>query len=384
MRVNKWFIGLFIMASSVGCIEEFVPDISETSEVLVINGKITDTPGIHSITISKSSPYNDPEFIPVKDCVVRVEDETGNGVSFYESSEGIYSANLNQSFLAVGKEYRLLVFTPDGNEYNSDYDMLLAGAPIQNISFEEEVKATSDPEINYYGIRYFVDVKGEPDESRNYLWTLEETYEYHAAYRTEYIYDNGILEEFVPYTTDWVVCYMTEKINEWHVGSTALLEVNEISKKPLNYVSNQTDRLRRVYCLKVSQHSLSDESFQYWDRMKDQSSETGGLFESQPISSIGNIYNVNDPFEKVLGIFYASQINEKRICVENNFDFIVQNYACPMDTIHSLSELGQDYPYYLISVAPIGGGLPFGYSKDECHDCRLRGGVTTKPDFWEH
>ena len=101
MRVSKYHILVLLSLVCSSCIEPFQPVIEESQEVLVINGVITDRPGIHQVTISRSTPYNDPLFNPVSGCVVRVEDDRGNIAVYEETDLGIYEANLNASFLDI-------------------------------------------------------------------------------------------------------------------------------------------------------------------------------------------------------------------------------------------------------------------------------------------
>lgn len=373
--------GMLVMCH--GCIEPYQPDIEESDKILVIEGNITDLPGIQTITISRSASYAHPRFQPVSGCVVRVEDENGEGITYLEAEEGIYQSQPDQDFLAVGKAYKLLVFTPGGETYESDYDPLLACASIEELSYQVEKVETSNPVFDYYGIRFYADVKGNPGDSRNYLWTFEETWEYLAYYNIQYIWDGYVLEDYTPQLYGYKICYMTDRIEEMQVGSSILLEKNEIHQQPLYFVSNKTPRLQEQYCLRVFQHSLSHGAFLYWDKMKAQTGDTGGLFETQPSSSRGNIYNVNDPDEKVLGYFFASQVKEKRIMVSEAFEFPIVEFDCPLDTANTLDDFGVDYPYIMFSMSPMGQGPPYGYAARECHDCTYRGGVTTKPDYWD-
>jgi len=384
MQLNNGIIAISMLVSCFGCIEPYNPVIDESDKVLVIDGMITDTKGVQTVTISRSSPYNHPRFQPVSGCVVRVEDESGTGITFLESEDGVYQSNLEPSFLGIGKAYKLLVYTPDGNEYESDYDTLLACAPVDSLSYKLETQGTSNPEINYYGIRFYVDVKGSPEDSRNYLWTFEETWIYLTNHPIQYIWDGFVLQDFTPELNEFKRCYLTSRLENIHVGSTSLLEKNEFRQQPLHFVSNQTARLRIKYSLLVLQHSLSNGAFLYWDRMRAQSGDTGGLFETHPSSTRGNIYNTNDHEEKVLGYFFASQVQEKRINVSNNFDFHVAEFFCPLDTVFTVDDLGSDYPYYMFSISFFGRGPPYVYSSKECHDCRYRGGVTTKPEYWDN
>jgi hypothetical protein len=154
--------------------------------------------------------------------------------------------------------------------------------------------------------------------------------------------------------------------------------VNAIKKQSLNFVSNRTDRLGVRYSLFVKQQSLTRRAFEYWDKMRVQSVETGGLYETQPSSAIGNIYNTDNPDEIVLGIFYATQQQTKRIMVKNEFDFKIPHITCELEPFQG----GFDFPYYLISLNPIGIGPPYLTGDHICFDCRIKGGTVVKPDYW--
>ena len=156
----------------------------------------------------------------------------------------------------------------------------------------------------------------------------------------------------------------------------------------MNFVSNETDRLKVTYSLLVKQQSLTRRSYVYWEKMKAQSSETGGLYEIQPSSAIGNIYNISDPDEVVLGIFYATQQQSKRIMVNNvsnesdHFDFEIPYLTCEWYSAAGVFQMGRDFPYYMRSVSPLGFGPPYETADQICFDCRIQGGINVKPDFW--
>ncbi|MEN8248976.1 MAG: DUF4249 domain-containing protein [Bacteroidota bacterium] len=394
MRLNKWTISIILVVLSNGCIEPFEPDVEEADEVMVIDGRLSDNEDIQTISISKSSHYNNPQFRPVSGCVVRVEDETGNGITFMENSNGIYQSELEPDFLAVGKAYKLLVVTPEDEVYESEYDSLLACAAIDSLSYRLETQGTSNPDINYYGIRFYLDMKGSAQEARSYMWTFEETWEYLAYYPIEYMWDGYVLQEFFPRLTGFEVCYMTESLKNYEVGSSSSSGSNEIRQQPLHFVSNQTPRLAARYSLLIAQHSLSNGAYLFWDRMKAQTGDTGGLYETQPSRTTGNITNINNPEERVLGYFYVSQVREKRITVRNHFNFPIVRFVCPLlDTLWFLQiyELDPPYPYFLFGIVldaippspPSPPVLKYVYSFKECHDCTYRGGVTTKPAYWD-
>jgi hypothetical protein len=357
-----------------------MPEISESQEVLVINGMITDQPGPHHVFVSKSTPYNTPSFEPVSGCIVTVRDESGHIEYFLENGDGQYTADLPAFFLATGKSYSLHVITDDGS-YRSEYDTLLVCPPIDTLYFEVDKRGTSDPDVILGGLQFFSEVKGNDRASRNYRWLLEETWEYKTAYVADHFWSGTgpILQQ--PSEAVYT-CWKTHPIEQLFSSSTRHLSENALRRNPLNYVSNETPRLKIQYSLMVKQQSLTNSAFEYWNKMESQSGESGGLYETQPSSAIGNLSSDNQPEEKVLGLFYATQEQSKRITVENNFDLIIPSFRCTLDTAFNMGDLGSDFPYYLISLSPMGSGFPYAFGDQYCFDCTRKGGVVEKPDYW--
>lgn len=380
--MNSYSIALLAALACTSCIDPFEPEIRESQSVMVINGMITDIPGIHEVTVTRSTPYNDPHILPVSGCVVTVEDETGTYHSYREQSPGLYRADLPASFLSVGRTYSITVQPPPGMvTYRSDFDTLLACPPIDSIYFEVQTRGTTDPGRRLQGIHFYSDLNGLPGTRGNYRWLLEETWEYRTPYIGQYIYEyqGAPIGDF--YTDHLHRCFVTRPVSGLYSGSTRFLSENALRRNPLNYVSDETPRIKIRYSLLVTQLSLTNAAFDYWDRLEAQSEESGGLYETQPYSVTGNICNPGDPGEKVLGFFYASQQRTKRIIVPNDFDFDIPGYTCTLDTAFNFDDFLSDYPYYLISIDPM-GGFPYLFGDQNCFDCRKRGGVTEKPDFW--
>jgi len=381
MPVNKLTIIGFLLLACSSCIEPFEPVINEAQEVMVIDGMIGDRPGYYEVSVSTSAPYNDPGFQPVDGCVLRVEDGEGNYHSYENMGQGIYRVYLEPPFLAPGKVYALSVNTPGNITYRSDYDTLLACPPVDSLYYFEQSSGGTDPDDVWQGIQFYNDVKGNPSGKGNYRWKAVATWEYRSPHTAQYIRYRGTN---YANTVDSVgTCYLTESIETIYAASTRLLTENSIYQNKLHYVSDQTPRLAQRYSLLLEQHSLTDQAYSYWEKIAAQSGSGANLYETQPSSSQGNIYRV-DADEKVLGCFYATQIQEKRIFVDkDDLDFFAPSYTCRLDTLLDNSTFQFDKLYYLISLAEIGAGPPWLGGMDKCFNCTKRGGDNEKPEFWE-
>jgi hypothetical protein len=384
MPANRYYIILLLLLLAArACVEPFDPEINETQEVMVIDGMISDRPGLHQVRVSISTPYSDPAFRPVQGCVVSVTDNQGN-IAFYDESwenEGTYEAWLEEPFLGVGKVYSLQVVSPSNRIYVSEYDTLLSCPPVDSVYYFHEVSGGEDPDDVWQGLQFYNDVRGFDGGTRNYRWRATATWEYHSPFTPQYVRYKA---QNIPYIVDSVsTCFLTEAIETVFAASTQLLTENNIYKNKLHYVSDQTPRLAERYSLLVEQYSLSDQAYTYWEKLAAQSANSASLYETQPSSSQGNIYSVNWPDEKVLGCFYATQIQDKRVFVEyEDLDFPVSAYTCRLDTLVDNSTFIYDKYYYLLSLEPLGPGPLWLGGAPNCFDCTERGGDNEIPDFW--
>ena len=392
MRVVKivfGHIGLLILID--GCIFPFDPDIEGSRDILVISGKVTDREGFQYIEISRSKPVYDPggKAFQVSNCLVEIRDDLGNVFPGLEQEPGFYACRMDQEYLMPGTRYQLFVTTPEGKHYSSDFAELLPCAPIDSISFEISKMPTTNPEVFYQGVQFFVSTDGSDEFADNYRWDLVETWEYHSTYPIQDYY-NGRINSPEEISYELFTCWETLHIPEIFTFSTRNQSSGIIRNFPLIYVSDQSARLSYKYSLLVSQLSLSEAAYEYWKILEEQSKQTGELYETQPSSIRGNIYCLENPAEFVLGFFYATSIIEERVFVKPNI-LTSELYCVPWGSVDPefvlsvyLAEASRtQYPIYLVRIEDGTGAYRLDMADQQCFDCRMRGGTIQAPDFWE-
>ena len=181
---------------------------------------------------------------------------------------------------------------------------------------------------------------------------------------------------------DYFFCWESGSIPIVYTYSTKHLTSGKITNYPLHFVSSQSDRLSVKYSLLVKQFSLSEQAFQFWHILDEQSMQRGELYEKQPAQLSGNIHPQDAGGEPVLGFFYATSIKEKRLFVSPPLRTLgpdCRHYETELyrDLIERLLE--EYSKVYLVQISPI----TYHYADQKCFDCRLRGGTTERPDFWE-
>ncbi|MBN2349214.1 MAG: DUF4249 domain-containing protein, partial [Bacteroidales bacterium] len=348
------FVLLFFV--TIGCIEPFTLNIDDYQKVLVIDGFISDENGYQSVKIGRSAFVSEEnKYFPEKQCQVNVRDDKGNSFNFEEYTSGNYRCLIGKEYLTIGTRFKIYIKTQDGREYESDFDELLACPPIDKIYYEVQKHDTYDPINPEYGIQFFVETNVTGNYADNYRWNHIETWEYHSKYPLEYYFD-GAIKRWKFRSDSMFYCWKTESVKEIFTMTTKRYSTKNIVV-PIRFVSNQTNRLKFGYSLLVKQYSLCDAAFQYWYKMQQQLQETGGLYEKQPMSIFGNIKCTTHPEEIVMGFFYASSMQEKRIFVNGNFNFDIYDFHCTPYMIESdqlygflmsLQEI--DFPFWILKT----------------------------------
>ncbi len=374
---------IFLSLIFTNCIEKYEPQHNDFNDLLVISGSIIKGDSIQTVTISRSTPYNNSSHDPIGNCEVWAINEFEQEFHFEESKTGVYKIKIPEQFLNFNSQFKLRVNTPDGNEYESSYEPILESSPVDIVYYEEESFHSSS--VDYpNGLQFYLDLKAPSGFSRKYRWKLEETWEYHT---------HKIYGEISPVDTTFFYppkdsiskCWRTIPVVGLYSSSTENLSLNEKKKIPLNYVPKSSIQLNYGYSLLVKQYALSDVAYEYWNRHQFFINESGGLYDKQPSQSKSNIYNINNSDEIILGLFWAASFTQKRVFFKGPLGNIIINQYCELDTLNKKSNISGVNYFGLLGFKEIGDSrIPiYGTAPKKCFDCQLQGGTNIKPIFWE-
>ena len=379
IKNSIYIIVLLILA---GCIKAYEPKLnSDSVQKYVVQGGVSSIEGYQEVNVSLTSSVDHPEIIGVSNCQVTIIDSQNNEFSLSEFEKGVYKVWMGKESLIIGLSYKVRVITPDGETLESNFDQMPDGPDVDHVYYEIEEIPTNDLDISHLGIRLLVNLRANNNESRYYRWKLTETWEYHSEYPIEYYYDGQVQQE-IPPDFSQMVCWTTLPIKEIFTLSTVNLSENSFDGFPLNFVENNTTRLAVLYSLWIEQISLSQDAFTYWDQLRQNSTQDGGLYSSQPIAIKGNMKNLSHDDKDVLGYFQASTVSTKRLFIYP-VDDLFMDFINMCDTVlleHGLIEISpRDYPAYLMTID---GHMSLYQMNVECVQCTSRGGTTEKPNFW--
>ncbi len=369
MKSNHKIILISVLLLS-SCITPFVPKSIENKEMIIVDGLITDRPGKNTIKLSRSLPLGTKYSpIPVKGCTVTVTDDLDNSFNFRETDAGTYTSDSSEFIGSIGRSYILHINTNaySDNHYYESHPMIMKSVPPIDSVYYEKVTIAGTDSGNYMeqGCQIYLDTHDPNSQCKFYRWTFVETWEFHLYFS-------------VPNNICWISAN-SEMIN---IKNTSLLEKDNITGNPINFISNQTDRLLIKYSILVNQYSLNEEEYLYWEQLQKQSEQVGGLYDIIPSSVTNNVYCIDDPNIKVLGYFSVSARASKRIFVKDRFRGLVNKYTpdyCLTSTIANNGSIpGLNQTVWLLGTSH--DSLIVTYIRD-CADCTARG-TNIRPDFW--
>ena len=377
MIIRNCIVILSLFALTAGCITKFIPDTDETEELLVVEGLITDEPGVNNtVILSRSKPLGSSDtFEPVAECMVRIDDDLGNSCIMHETMPGMYSTYPWEFRGVVGRTYTLHIDA--GNAFENRYTYIsspmkmIPVPPIDTIYYEKRVMpGTTGSSRLQQGCQVFLNTLDHEGLCKYYRWDFSETWEI-----------------LLPYDVPNNRCWVAGNSKAINIKSTSALTENRVEKYPINFVTNATDRLKIKYSMLVNQYSVSEDEFGYWKRLQNISEDVGGLYDLIPTSITGNVSCVEDPGQKVLGYFSVSAKSSRRVFITDGFEGLPDLYArCATDTVPvdaTVAGLGVT-KWIIILRAPPAPGPYYKVLTDikQCADCTMRG-TNIRPYFWD-
>ena len=278
-----------------------------------INGYISNLQESYKITVRRSGTNRQKEE-NISDAEVSIIDDDGKIVNFIEVEAGIYESDTNEIVGEVGKSYHLRVLLPDGTLYQSNSEEMPPPVPVDELSYEfvrEEVVNELSNIVLEKRIKVFVANSMPPNrQSIYYKWEVNGEYEFRETQALSDIYATSGAGP------THLTCYLSDQLslNDIRIlDGTGLDEgeafMQEIKTIPINY------KFAFNYCVHVNQLLITKGAFEFWEQVQQISSRNGLFLDAAPGIIIGNIYNPNDPSEKVMGYFYTASIERERIFV---------------------------------------------------------------------
>ena len=378
MKAIRWLLLLIIW---VACTQKYNSPyhIPVANGPLVVEGYINVGPGPTNITLSRVTSLDSPAIITQAGALISVEMQDGSILPLSELGNGQYA--ISQIPVNPSEQYRLRIATPDGKAYSSDFSSPIVTPPIDSVSW----KLTPE------GVNIYVSTHDISNDTGYYRWQYEETWEYTSGYPSSYEYVGGGTVISRPDSDMIFKCWSSFISSDILIGTSATLGSDMIYEFPITPVLFSTQKLVLKYSILVKQYEISQDWFNWDEKIKKNTEQLGSIFDAQPSEISGNLHCISNPDEQVIGFVGCTTETEKRIFIDRSTQLpqsqvIFSGYEdCIIDTVANdpikLASVFQGGSYIPVGCAPpfCAGFL---YSTADCVDCRLKGGSVIKPPYW--
>ncbi|MCP1382739.1 DUF4249 domain-containing protein [Runella salmonicolor] len=304
---------LLTLSAFYGCVEPYDITYSLNANVLSVEGFVSDQAGTTvSINIARNS-NNSYYSEPLKKCVAEIRASDGSTIQLQEVADGIYAAPANFKG-KIGQTYQLAFKTPDGKTYESSKELLSTSPEIKKIYQQFDQNGLLDnlgKNVVSSTVDVYLDVD-DPKETQNYYLWRWKLYEEQSICITctggrlvngQCVKINSRNPPDYDYQCDkqcWELIYnSTINILDDKFVNGRSITGRLIGKIPFYSPSQGC-------LLEIEQLALSPQAYQYFQLLSSQAQNTGTLTDTPPAAIIGNIRNVADSQDKVVGFFGAA------------------------------------------------------------------------------
>ncbi|MBL7793250.1 MAG: DUF4249 domain-containing protein, partial [Saprospiraceae bacterium] len=244
-----------LVAFAMSCVDPIDFKPRREADLLVVDGKVTASPGPHYVRLTKSEKVGRSDnFPPVSGAELTLLDDQGLEAAYTETSPGLYEV---YATCVPGRAYRLRLRIANGLTYESAPDLMPQTVPVNGSYFT----FTSNKNLNTY-VRF-----RNPDTSEKgpYLkWRMESQYQISEVY----------CWPLEPVLT----CYFTRRPDNQllPLANGSQLERGVLYDKAIS-THWVDDTYGEVTYFNIFQESLSLEAYQYWQKINLVLSQRGSI-----------------------------------------------------------------------------------------------------------
>ena len=402
MKTRRHILIFLLCAwAAASCIYDFDPQIDGEGGYMIVSGDLV-IGTVCSVQLSYSwslvdtSATEQERMQILYSSQMHVEDSKGGrydnlGAYWGGSWSPIYSgpaARFDLTEADPSLEYRLVIENSKGT-YASSWSRAMSPGVIDGLSYR----------INNAGthLDILVSTHGDRTEDAYFRWTATENWEYHSDALSLYkVEREGLFPDYVyslvPFDNDENIyyCWSSGTRSEIMTASTADLTEDRLVDHLLFSVPKTDDRLSILYAVSVQQTRISGEAYRYWETMRKGSSDVGGLFSPEPTEFRGNVVNLDNPKELVLGYVDVESVVNDTLFVDNNVIRFYRSARAPLpapDTLNTPDDWKLAYnqgklPGVDVYDEMTGRLIGYEWWPARCVDCRYRGGTKNKPTWW--
>ena len=324
MRIGIYgfVFGLIILVS--GCLDNFEFEREDLDTSIVVDGQLTTSDGPHTVRISNVLAFGDKFFDPVPGLIVRLH-HNDDIYNFVEESPGIHIIPKGIITGIPGETYNISLITPDGDTILSRPEVMPKKYEIGEVNafFKRERiidKNGIERRDRIVEVSINADFPEIADGEAFYLrYNVEEDYSYPeqscgGLHQPKTCYIN------IPAFSKDFSLFNSTLSSKTSIDSLLILRKGELTNT----------LFRGLHYFSVSQRSITEQAYEYWSRVLEVTNQEGTVFDKPPAAVPGNLQNISDPKELILGYFELAAVDIKRakIFPHEYFDESIDNDEC--------------------------------------------------------
>lgn len=266
--MKKYLILILAVLAFSSCEDVIEMEVRKGKDALVVEGWITDQSEGNYVKLYLTVPYFDePEYSPVRNALVKVSDDAGNTEILKETSPGKYA--MAKITGEVGRTYKLTIEAGEGT-YEASAKMQRLSWTIDSVTYEYKDRGHMSEKAGFFPKIYGQELEGAGDYIRLKI-----------SRNGQPLQSSMELNLF----------------NDQFVDGNYIKAAQPSIKEPFQ----KNDRVR------YEMWSLSEEAYQFWSDIKTQMNN-GGLFAAPGSNTRTNVVKINPNSLDVVGYFGASQV----------------------------------------------------------------------------
>jgi len=339
IRLSQNTLAAFILILFFAhCQEPYLNESLNANKLIpVFNGTFSNIDRVNSFELYYAMPYNQNQKERISGAIISLTDENHTITQLSETSTGTYELEQGIIKPQSGNSYTVTIEMPDGQILQSKSMPYLDTLAVPNIFFDFNIKTfltknTDDDfiEVSQEGI--LVQLRLKSPQSETVYYRAHANYYVHSQTRVQRVREITIDDEH--YDILYEVHYDTLYDIIEGFAHTDFPEFGElvsgINYSPYDLTINPLFLPADRECLNFSaytQYSFIEwivpvdvyhhnyDVYKYYEDASKQLTAPGQIFDPMPEQMYGNLKNVTNPTEPVLGIFDVSSVNRKHIAV---------------------------------------------------------------------
>lgn len=231
--------------------------------------------------------------------------------------------------------------------------------------------------------------------SHHFRWSYEELWEYHSDLHASYYYDPQ--KRTVQYGDgDVYRCWQHDQSTTINIFSTENQTEDRFEDLAIYRIPRDDRRLSVLYRITLTLEAISEDSYNFWRTLRENTDEQGSIFAPTPSEMASNLRCISDPNYRVLGFVGTTGVTKAELYYDNEQEKFYKYpkggyYFDPEESKEDNTDAMNAHQYnrnrriwYGVWESEIPTPTPthFIWVNAKCIDCRLSGGTTYKPADW--